>query len=304
MQEVNQRRLRYFYNVVVSGSIRGAAEVLNTAPSVITRQLRLLEQELGVKLFERDVSGSKPTEAAQFLLDYWHSSRVLIEILEERIEETQELKRGRVFVALSEGFLDDFVDNVLMRFNRDFPKIELAVNVLSVGEIVEQVASDIVHIGIIFNPPNTPHIKPFLHANVPIRLFASTEHPLAKSKGPVTVAEALRYPIATMPHIFGLGRLTELLAESERTSANVVFTSNSARSIAHFIRNGTAVSFLGSRHVVAEFGDTALAAIEVKHPLLEGNYANVVARAERTPTKAMSTLIDYIARYSEIFGAP
>ena len=48
----------------------------------------------------------------------------------------------------------------------------------------------------------------------------------------------------------------------------------------------------------------ALAAIEVKHPLLEGNYANVVARAERTPTKAMSTLIDYIARYSEIFGAP
>lgn len=85
MREINERRLRYFCHVIQYGSFRRAAEELNTAPSVIMRQVQLLEQEIGVKLFDRDVSDRRPTDAAQFLLDDWHSSRSLMEVLGERI---------------------------------------------------------------------------------------------------------------------------------------------------------------------------------------------------------------------------
>ena len=66
---VNTAALRYFYEVARYGSFRLAADRIHIAASAISRQIQLLEQELGVKLFARDRKGLRLTAAGED----WHS---------------------------------------------------------------------------------------------------------------------------------------------------------------------------------------------------------------------------------------
>ncbi|NJM81181.1 MAG: LysR family transcriptional regulator [Tabrizicola sp.] len=303
MLEVNQRRLRYFHAVVTHGSIRKAALEMNTAPSVLTRQIRLLEEEIGVTLFDRSAGGSVPTEASQLLMDYWNASRSLVELLDERIAETNSLRRGNVHISLSETFLDDFIDNVLVRFNLDYPNIGVTLNVRSIGEIVQEIETDSTHLGVVCYAPATPSIDVLESANVPMSLLVGTDHPLTRHVGPITLREALQFPLAMMPLSFGLGRMIEFLADAEKVPPNVIFSSNSIRAIIRFVRNGSAVTIIAASNAEKAQARGGVLALPIEHAILNANDAQILAKAGRTPTRAMTAMLDYIRSHSETFAA-
>ena len=304
MRDIHPQRLRYFYEVTVSGSIRGAAERLNTAPSVITRQIRLLEDELGAKLFERSIAGSVPTEAALEVLRYWKASRLQLEDLEQKISEIGNLSRGHVRIAVGEGFAPGLQQEVILPFTALHPNIHFTVEALGVADILEAVADGICHLGIAFNAPASHRVTSLAEVDVPLRLLVRPQHPLAAAaaQGPLTVRKAFSYPLALLTTSYGIRKILDHIAYSEEEQMIASMTTNNLRMLIDQALQTNVGTFLDPFHVADYLDDGQLVALKVDHPLLESGKASMLVRSGQVLPRPAKEVIDWILGRSRVFA--
>jgi DNA-binding transcriptional LysR family regulator len=132
----NTSALRYFYEVARYGSFRLAADRINIAASAISRQIQLLEQELGVLLFERDRKGLRLTAAGEALLHRTRGAMAELSGALSDIADLQGTQRGTVRVGLNETVAREFATGLLMEFRAAHPLVNIDIMVANTSELV------------------------------------------------------------------------------------------------------------------------------------------------------------------------
>jgi DNA-binding transcriptional LysR family regulator len=124
---VNTAALRYFYEVARFGSFRLAAEKIHIAASAISRQVQLLERELGVKLFARERAGLHLTAAGEALLYRVKKAMDELAVARSEIDALHGSQKGLVRVGINETVARDFFAGFLKRFRENHPNMKFEI---------------------------------------------------------------------------------------------------------------------------------------------------------------------------------
>ncbi len=150
------RQLEYFVSVVDAGSFSRAAVALNLAQPSVSRQVGLLEQELGQRLLERTGRGVVLTEAGALLLTH---ARAMLDTAHRARVELHELgtsPSGRVIVGLPPRVALGLSVALIKRFRALFPRAVITVLEGLSLSLRESLIAGQIDVALLFDPAPTP----------------------------------------------------------------------------------------------------------------------------------------------------
>jgi DNA-binding transcriptional LysR family regulator len=142
------RRLRYFLTVADERNFTRAAQRLHIAQPALSRQVRLLEQELGVELLHRTTHDVELTDAGRFLVERGPALLGSADDLWRAAREFGAGDRGTLCVAYGTSAGYETAPQLLGRVRAQLPGVTIATRVAALGEIVRGIAEGTFDAGI------------------------------------------------------------------------------------------------------------------------------------------------------------
>ena len=209
-------QLRTFVAIVETGSFTRAAEVVFKTQSAVSMQMRRLEERLGKPVFARDGRASRLTEEGERLLGY---ARRMVRLNDETVAAFDETElSGAVRLGIPDDYADRFLPEVLARFTRSNPRVEVTVICEQSAVLIGQSRTGDLDLAIVTNcgEGNVEVVR-----REPLLWVASNQHgtedqevlPLALSKPPCMWREA------AVTALTAAGRKYRVLYQSANSTA-------------------------------------------------------------------------------------
>ncbi|MGW1274548.1 LysR family transcriptional regulator, partial [Streptomyces sp. NPDC002491] len=187
------KQLKAIVTVAEVGSVTRAAELLHLVQPAVTRQIRTLEQELGIDLFERTGQGMRPTDAGVIMVDRARRALDELERARAEVQPSPGVVTGIVTVGLLESTSDLLAEPLVTAVARDHPGVELRLMTAYSGHLQQWLDAGDLDLTLLYNLDSTPSlnarplVREHLWAVAPASAGLRADHPLP-------VAEAARRP--------------------------------------------------------------------------------------------------------------
>jgi len=223
-------QLKTFAAIADTGSFTRAAEVVHKTQSAVSMQVRRLEERIGRPLFTRDGRNSKLTDDGERLLGY---ARRMMRLSDETVAAFDDSKlSGSVCLGTLDDYAERFLPEILARFSRSNPLVEVSVFCDVSNELVRRTRLGELDLAIVTNYGEGPvHVL----RNEPLVWVTSSQHCAADE-------EILPLAVFTQPCVWRDEAISALAAAGRKY--RVLYQSANSAAISAAVLAGLAVTVL------------------------------------------------------------
>ncbi len=260
------QQLRYIVEVQNNNlNVSATAESLFTSQPGISKQVRMLEDELGVQIFGRSGKHlTHVTDAGQEIIDIARKIMAQVESIKAVSREHNLPDQGKLNIATTHTQARYALPQVIQGFMQRFPNVSLHMHqgtpsqisdLAAKGEADFAIATESLHLY------NDLLMLPCYHWNRSV--IVKHDHPLAQ-KGTITIEDIAKHPLVT--YVFGFTGRSELdhAFNQAGLTPKIVFTATDADVIKTYVRLGVGIGVVASMAIDEEV-DTDLVRIDASH---------------------------------------
>lgn len=260
------QQLRYIVEVVNHNlNVSATAESLYTSQPGISKQVRMLEDELGVQIFGRSGKHlTHVTSAGQEIINISREMLSKVESIKAVSREHTLPDQGKLNIATTHTQARYALPQVISGFMKKYPKVSLHMHQGTPAQISDAAAKGDADFAIAteaLHLYNDLIMLPCYHWNRSV--VVNRDHPLA-SKKHITLEDVAKYSIVT--YVFGFTGRSELDSAFSKTNLDpkIVFTATDADVIKTYVRMGVGIGVMATMAVDKQ-NDQDLVAIDASH---------------------------------------
>lgn len=274
------KQLRTFLAIVETGNVTRAAQLLNIVQPAVSRQLRLLEEDVGRALFDRTRRGMQLTTSGKTLVEYARRALNELDRARAEINPQQVGVGGIVTIGLLPSTSDLLAGPLVSRITSQYPGIKIRIAVGYAGTLQAWLESGEVDAALLYEPNNTDSIlmQPLLEESMCV--VGLPKNGFAWSKT-LSLRELVCTPmiLPSAPH--GIRMLVDHACMQLGIQLAVVAETNAMSVQKSLVLGGHGVTILPLIAVVDELAAGTLHAARLADPLITRKLALAVSASRQ-----------------------
>lgn len=304
MRNINLKQFRAVQAIVSHGKIVNAAKVLGLSAPAVTIQLRQLEEEVGLSLFDRTADGMRPTAAGLAFVDTAQVIEERLRLLEDQMDAIKGVRAGSLKLGVV-STAKYFAPRLMAAFMKDYPDIEMRLAIGNRAETIANLKNHDVDIAVMGRPIKDIPLRASAFGDHPLVIIAPPDHPLAAARDISKERIAEENFLIREPGSGTRISLEIFLSELPGRLDDLGVEMGSNETIKQAVMAGLGIAFISAHTIASEVEAGRLVILDVAGMPIRRQWFAVM-RSDRSISPAMATFHDFLMRkgamYLPLFG--
>lgn len=304
MRNLTLRQFRAIQAIATNGKIVNAAKVLGLSAPAVTIQLRQVEEEAGIELFDRTNEGMRPTAAGLVFIEAAQMIEERLRLLDDQIDAIKGVRTGTLKLGVV-STAKYFAPRLMAAFMKEHPDIEMRLSIGNRAETIASLKGHDVDIALMGRPAKDVPVRASAFGDHPLVIIAPPDHPLAHMRDISKERIAQENFLIREPGSGTRISLEIFLGEVPGRLDDLGVEMGSNETIKQAVMAGLGIAFISAHTIASEVEAGRLVILDVAGmPIRRQWFA--VTRSDHAISPAMAMFHDFLMRkgamYLPLFG--